>query len=214
MRPADATIPSDLLSAVDALVANQNESVAKERCEVILRGGAHALIRPIRKQDLALERQFLEALSPRSSRFRFLDTIQSPNPALVKQMVEIDPSRDVALIAVIAGETGEQQIGVARLSAEPDGRRCEFAVTVSDAWQRKGLGTHLMRRLSESAVARGLESMYSVDLADNDLMRGFAAHLGMRRDPDPNDSTQVIHSIDLETFDSALQAGHLLHSLR
>ena len=162
MRPVDAMIPSDLQSAANARVGAQDECVSKERCEVTLRGGTRALIRPIRKQDIALERQFIEALSPRSRRFRFLDTIQSPSPALLKQMVEIDPARDVALIALIVGETGEQQIGVARLCAEPDGRRCEFAVTVSDAWQRKGLGTHLMRRLSESAVARGLESMYSV----------------------------------------------------
>ena len=204
MRPVDAMVPSDLQSAANALVATQDERVSKEPREVILRGGTRALIRPIRAQDLALERQFLEALSPRSRRFRFLDTIQSPSPALLKQMVEIDPARDVALIALIAGETGEQQIGVARLCAAPDGRTCEFAVTVSDAWQRKGLGTHLMRRLIDSAVTRGLESMYSVDSADNDLMRGFAVHLGMRRETDPNDSTQVIHNVDLKTFDSAL----------
>jgi GNAT superfamily N-acetyltransferase len=196
-------IPSDFQSAAKALVGTQDECV-KEHCEVTLRGGTRALIRPIRKQDIDLERQFLEALSPRSRRFRFLDTIQSPSSALLKQMVEIDPARDVALIALIVGEAGEQQIGVARLCAALDGRRCEFAVTVSDAWQRKGLGTHLMRRLIDSAVARGLESMYSVDFADNDLMRGFAVHLGMRRETDPNDSTQVIHSVDLKTFESAL----------
>jgi GNAT superfamily N-acetyltransferase len=203
MRPVDAMIPSDLQSAPNTVVATQDECVSKERCEVILRGGARVLIRPIRKQDIALERQFFEALSLRSRRFRFLDTIQSPSPALLKQMVEIDPSRDVAIIALIVGETGEQQIGVARLCAAADGRTCEFAVTVSDAWQRKGLGTHLMRRLIERATARGLESMYSVDSSDNDLMRGFAVHLGMRRETDPNDSTQVIHSLDLKTFDSA-----------
>jgi len=43
--------------------------------------------------------------------------------------------------------------------------------------------------------------MYSVDAGNNDLMRGFAAHLGMRREIDPNDSTQVIHSLDLKTPD-------------
>jgi len=204
MRPLNAVIPSDSQSAASAQVAPQHECASNEQYQVILRDGARALIRHIRKQDIALERRFLEALSPRSLRLRFLDTIQSPSPALVKQMVEIDPARDVALIALIVGETGEQQIGVARLCAEPDGRRCEFAVTVSDAWQRKGLGTHLMRHLIECAVARGLESMYSVDLADNDLMRKFAIHLGMRSETDPNDSTQVIHSVDLKTFAGAL----------
>jgi len=196
-------IPADLQSAANAQTAAQDEPVLREQWDVILRSGAHALIRPIRKQDLALERRFIEALSPRSRRFRFLGTMKSPSPTLLKQLVEIDPARDVALIALIVGETGEQEIGVARLCAAPDRRSCEFAVTVSDAWQRQGLGTHLMRRLINSAVAWGLESMYSVDAADNDLMREFAIHLGMRRETDPNDPTQVIHSVDLKTLDSA-----------
>lgn len=203
MRPVDAMIAPELQSATGALTAAQDEPVPLEQWEVMLRGGERVLIRPIRKQDLDLERRFLEALSPRSRRFRFLDTIKSPSPALLKQLVEMDPARDVALIALIAGETGEQAIGVARLCAAPDRRRCEFAVTVSDAWQRKRLGTYLMRRLIESAVARGLEAMYSIDAAENDLMRGFAAHLGMRRETDPNDPTQVIHSVDLKTLDRA-----------
>lgn len=199
MRSSKAS--DGLASAGAALPATRVELGSDERWEVVLRGGAHAQIRPIRKDDRALERHFIEALSPSSRRFRFLDTMKSPSPKLLTQLVEIDPSRDVALIAVILAEGGEQQIGVARLCGAPDSRRCEFAVTVGDAWQRKGLGTHLMRCLTNSAVSRGFQSMYSVDASDNDSMRGFAAYLGMRREIDPNDSTQVIHSVDLGKFE-------------
>lgn len=192
----------DVVSATNALPVAQGAAVLTEQWDVVLRGGTHALIRPIRKQDYALERRFIEALSPRSRRFRFLDTIKSPSSALLKQLVEIDPTRDVALIALLVEETGEEQIGVARLCGAADLRSCEFAITVSDAWQRKGLGTHLMRQLRKSAVSRGVESMYSVDSADNEMMRGFALRLAMQRVIDPNDSTQVIHSVDLRTIDS------------
>lgn len=43
----------------------------------------------------------------------------------------------------------------------------------------------------------------SIDAANNDLMKGFAVRLGMHRESDPNDLTQVIHRADLKKFDRA-----------
>lgn len=162
----------------------------------VLHGGQSVLIREIREQDVELERRFIERLSPTSRRFRFLGTLVSPSDELLHQLVTLDPARDVALIALI-GEGAEQtEIGVARLSAEGD-ETCEFAVTVSDEWQHKGLGTLLMQHLINSAVERGIRSMHSFDAADNEPMREFAAHLGFKRTPDPDDGTRVVHSLDL-----------------
>ncbi|MGB4859799.1 MAG: GNAT family N-acetyltransferase [Dokdonella sp.] len=162
----------------------------------VLHDGQSVLIREIRKQDTELERRFIERLSPTSRRFRFLGTLISPSDDLLRQLVAVDPTRDVALIALI-GEGAEQtEVGVARLSAEGD-ETCEFAVTVSDDWQHKGLGTLLMQHLINSAVERGIKSMHSFDAADNEHMREFAAHLGFKRTPDPDDATLVVHSLDL-----------------
>ena len=163
-----------------------------------LRDGTLVMIRPLHKQDLELERSFINGLSPRSRRFRFLDTIKAPSEALLKQLIEIDPSTDAAYVALIAEGVEKHQIGVARLSARPDGKECEFAVTVSDAWQGKGLGTILMRHLIDLAKTRGIESMYSSDATDNDLMRKFAAHLHLSHSRDPEESAQVIYSLDLK----------------
>jgi N-acetylglutamate synthase-like GNAT family acetyltransferase len=170
---------------------------AVEDGETVLRDGHAILIRPIRSQDRAIERKFIESLSPRSRRFRFLGEMNSPSNSLLEQLVEIDASKDVALIALILEGTQEKEIGVARLSVGKDGRTCEFAVTVSDEWQRRGLGTLLMQRLIDSAKSHGIQSMYSMDAADNGPMQEFAKHLGFSRRPDPNDATQVLHSLDL-----------------
>ena len=162
----------------------------------VLHDGQSVLIREIREQDTELERRFIEGLSPTSRRFRFLGSLVSPSEELLQQLVTLDPARDVALIALI-GEGAEQtEIGVARLSAEGD-ETCEFAVTVSDEWQHKGLGTLLMQHLINSAVERGIKSMHSFDAADNEPMREFAAHLGFKRTPDPEDGTRVVHSLEL-----------------
>jgi GNAT superfamily N-acetyltransferase len=201
MSTEEKTTPSSPVHAASGKISSAPRDAAahKEQWQEVLRDGHHVLIRPIREQDMEMERRFIERLSPRARRFRFLGEVKSPSSALLKQLVDIEPSRDVALVALIVEGAQEQEIGVARLSAGPDGVSCEFAVIVTDEWQHKGLGTLLMQRLIDSAMARGLESMYSIDAADNDLMRELAQHLGFSRRPDPNDATQVLHSLDLKT---------------
>jgi GNAT superfamily N-acetyltransferase len=164
---------------------------------VVLRDGTRVLVRPIHADDMALERHFIEALSPTSRRFRFLETMNSPSDALLKQMTQINPSTDAAFIALIGESDQEREIGVARFSARPDGHDCEFAVTVSDEWQNKGLGSLLMGRLIEVARARGIHAMHSSDASDNTQMRHFAEHLGLAHQRDPDDVTLVRYSVDL-----------------
>ncbi len=164
---------------------------------MVLKDGTRVLVRPIHMDDIELERRFIQTLSPTSRRFRFLETMNAPSDALLKQMTVINPSTDAAYVAIIDEGGQPREIGVARFSARPDGHDCEFAVTVSDAWQNKGLGTLLMKRLTEVAMARGIKTMHSSDAADNTRMRQFAEHLGLQHRRDPDDATLVLYSMDL-----------------
>ena len=105
--------------------------------------------------------------------------------------------RGVAYIALVDNGPEQQEIGVCRYSANPDGLSCECAVAVSDEWQGKGLATILMQRLIQTARTHGIKCMYSRDAHDNQDMRKLAQHLGFRRNVDPNDPTLVIHALDL-----------------
>lgn len=165
--------------------------------EVLLGDGTRFLIRPIHENDVELERQFIEALSPSSRRFRFLDTMRSPSEALLKQMTSINNATDAAYVATMEVAGNARAIGVARFSAQPDGRDCEFAVAVADEWQHKGLGTLLVNRLIDVARSRGIRTMHSSDAADNAAMRKFAEHLNFRHERDPEDVTHVLYSVDL-----------------
>jgi GNAT superfamily N-acetyltransferase len=163
----------------------------------VLRDGTRVVVRPIGPDDTEQERRFIETLSPRVRRFRFLNTINEPSAELLRQMTVVDPAVGVAYVAVIGTGTDEQQIGVARFSAAASGLDCEFAVVVSDAWQNKGLGTLLMRRLVEHARARGIDTMHSSDASDNELMRSFAAHLQLQHERNPEDATMVLYSLNV-----------------
>jgi GNAT superfamily N-acetyltransferase len=162
-----------------------------------LRDGSHVLIRPIRKSDAAIERAFIERMSPESRHFRFLGYFKSPSDEFVGRLTDIDYQRDMAFVALVHDEGEKKEIGVSRYSVAPDGTSCECAVAVADEWQGRGLGVLLMRHLIEVARARGIKKMLSMDASDNLHMRDLAEFLGFRRRPDPDDTRQVIYTLSL-----------------
>ena len=162
-----------------------------------LRDGTTVLIRPISAADVGIEREFIERLSPQSRRYRFLGEIAAPGTALLDRLTHLDPAHEAAFVALVADGAHKREIGVARFSADKDDRSCECAVAVADEWQGKGLATLLMRHLIEIARQRGYRRMYSIDARDNENMRELAEFLGFERRADPDDTTQVVHSLAL-----------------
>ncbi len=162
-----------------------------------LRDGTHVLVRPIHKSDAAIERTFIERLSPESRHFRFLGYFKSPSDELVKRLTDIDYQRDMAFIALVHDTGEKKEVGVSRYSVAPDGTSCECAVAVADEWHGRGLGALLMRHLIEVARSRGIKKMRSMDSSDNLGMRDLAAYLGFKRQTDPEDARQVLYTLSL-----------------
>lgn len=162
-----------------------------------LRDRSSVLIRPITAQDKDAERAFIEGLSLQARRYRFLSQVRCPSEQLIEQLTDVDYVHDIAFVAVVQEDSHERIVGISRYSTDTTGERCECAVTVSDEWQDKGLGTLLMRHLIEVARARGIKRMTSIDSAENVRMQDLAAFLGFHRRADPDDATQVIHELDL-----------------
>lgn len=158
--------------------------------------GRQVLIRPIRREDAAAERDFIMALSPRTRRARFLEQIAEPTPELIEKLVDVDHVNDAAFVAVDAGKP-DRLVGVARYAVNNDPHECEIAVTVMDDWQGQGLDRALMQPLLETARRNGLRRMVSIDAANHHPMRELAQALGFQTRTDPDDPTQVIHSLTL-----------------
>jgi len=153
--------------------------------KVELPGGVTANIRPIRPEDAAIESAFVHGLSEQSKFLRFMFGLRDLTPMMLSRFTQIDYDRELALVAVIDTPDGEQQIGVARYTALPDGETCEFAIVVGDAWQGKGLARRLFGLLIEAARDRRLKVMTGVTLRENSRMIDLSKSLGFetRRDP-------------------------------
>jgi acetyltransferase len=152
-----------------------------------LPGGESLQLRPIRPEDAELEQRFVEGLSPESRRQRFQSSLSSLSPAMLARFTQIDYDREMALIAIARSGGADVEVGVCRYIQLADGRSCEFAIVVADAWQGRGLGRRMMERLVEVARARGLESMVGWIAAGNEPMLRLCRKLGFRpqEDGDP-----------------------------
>jgi acetyltransferase len=145
-----------------------------------LADGTVVTLRPIRPEDAAIERQFVNGLSDQSRYFRFMHAISEITPEMLARFTQIDYDREMAFIAVLGEAPDERQIGVARYSVDLFDEACEFAVVIADDWRGKGLGAELLRTLIESARQKGLRRMYGAVLAENVNMLKFAAKAGFR----------------------------------
>ena len=117
-----------------------------------------------------------------------MNSLQELSQQMLVRFTQIDYHNEMALIAVTAGDAGEEQIGVARYTTNLDKTSCEFALVVSDQWQSKGIGHHLMRNLMEIARDRDLERMDGQVLSDNQKMLDLMASLNFKIQNDPNDT--------------------------
>ena len=144
--------------------------------------GREVILRPIRPEDAEIEQAFMRALSDESRYSRFLSTVQELSPQMLARFTQIDYDREMALIATTEVNGLEVQIGVARYIINPDGKSCEFAVCIADAWQRRGIGHKLMGTLIDVARSNGLQRMEGEVLASNQCMldlvksEGFEIH--------------------------------------
>ncbi|MDX3234386.1 GNAT family N-acetyltransferase [Streptomyces sp. ME03-5709C] len=73
-----------------------------------------------------------------------------------------------------------------------DGDETEVALLVEDAWQRRGIGLDLLRRLAAQAVDAGCGSVYAVTQATNTGMIAAMRRLGLPLDHRTEDGTLVI----------------------
>ncbi|MCU7827748.1 MAG: bifunctional acetate--CoA ligase family protein/GNAT family N-acetyltransferase [Candidatus Thiodiazotropha sp. (ex Myrtea sp. 'scaly one' KF741663)] len=153
-----------------------------------LPNGTNIVIRPIRPEDVDLEQNFTRQLSDEAKYFRFMSSVQELTQDMLMRFTQIDYHYEMALIAVMEAGTHEVELGVARYVTNPDKKSCEFALVVSDKWQRQGIGHKLMHQLMEIARDRGLEKMEGEVLSNNFKMLDLMKSLYFRISTSPEDS--------------------------
>jgi GNAT superfamily N-acetyltransferase len=143
-----------------------------------LPGGEAVAVRPIRPDDAGRLHEHLRGLSEQSRRNRFLGAVNELPPREIERLARMDRPGELALVAFAASAPDGAMIAEAIHVLEPESARCEFALSVADAWQRRGLGTLLLRLIECRAQLIGARHLFGDVLRDNAAMKGLARKRG------------------------------------
>jgi len=132
--------------------------------DVVLRDGASVRIRAAKPTDEAAILAFLGGLSDESRWLRFRSKATDLK-ATARNWSGVEECSDCCVLAV----HGPDVVGQASYDGTAEDR-AEVGFTVADAYQGRGLGTLLLKRLAEAAVADGVAVFEADVLAENNRM--------------------------------------------
>lgn len=141
---------------------------AAARTALLLPDGSEVVLRLAGPEDLSAVSALHGRCSARTRLHRYLSGGPGPSPAQLSRL--LDPARSTTLVAeVVEGSgghgSGDQIIAMANLVGE--GLQAEVALLVEDAWQGRGLGTALLRRIGVLAARMGCAALVAHGHAEN-----------------------------------------------
>jgi RimJ/RimL family protein N-acetyltransferase len=144
-----------------------------------LADGALVHVRHVRPSDERMLRAAFRELSARSRYQRFLGPVSELSDALWRYLCDVDGRDHVAFVAL---DAESRAVGVARFVRQwMTPSSAEVAITVADAWQRRGLGGLLVALLVESARSGGVEAFVAYAIPNNVGIRRLLARHGPLR---------------------------------
>ena len=172
---------------------------------VVLDDGSEVLVRPVRPEDKPLFVAGWAELSDETVYRRFLqprDVLSVQELALFTELDHVDHEA----IGAIADGRG---VGVARYVRDATRpHAAEAAIVVVDAWQGRGLGGKLLRRLCARATENRIRVFTATLLASNEAILSLLGSLGevvLRRREGASIEVDVELPVELPTLEHVLR---------
>ena len=162
-----------------------------------LNDGTELILRPIRPEDEPLEYEMLSSCSEETIRSRYYQNIKNISHAMLVRSCHIDYDRDMTIVAEMRTGKERRLVGIGSLTVDVNGGTAgEFAITVHDDFQKKGLASKLLDLLIGIAVEKGLTEFYGFLEPTNGRMTYLCEKLGMTRSRTPDDLVRVSLSLN------------------
>ena len=163
------------------------------------------VVRPIRPEDEAQHRAFVDGLQPDDLRLRFFNVRRELPRSEMARLAQIDYAREMAFIAVRTLPGGASEtLGVVRAVTDPDNIDAEFAVIVRSELKARGLGRLLMDKMIAYLRTRSTQRMVGYILRENASMRGLARSLGFKAETATSDGDAVFVVLPLAGKNAAV----------
>jgi len=143
-----------------------------------LNDGTPITLRPIKPEDEPLWLDLLGSCSKESIYSRFRYNFHYDSHEIATQFCYIDYVREIAIVAEIKEKGKKKLIGVGRLIADPDLTSVEYAILITDAFQKRELGTILTNYCIEIAKKWKMNKIFAETTKDNKAMVAVFKKLG------------------------------------
>jgi GNAT superfamily N-acetyltransferase len=151
-----------------------------EESTIRLTSGDSIRIRLLRMADETALKDLFYCLSNESIYQRFMNHKKRHPHEEMLDLVDVDCERNMALVATRDGNETPELIAMARYDVDPATQLADVALVVLDAWQGKGVGTALFRRLADVGRKRGVAGFTADVLVENGRMLAIFNKSGLR----------------------------------
>jgi RimJ/RimL family protein N-acetyltransferase/ACT domain-containing protein len=173
--PFTATEISRAAALLELASASGGRRLPPPRTSVQLADGSEVLLRAATAADAPLVAALHARCSPQTRALRSLSTRPGLAAAKLAQLVGADGSTSVLAVTTDGGAA----VGLANLIGTGP-TTAEVALMVEDAWQGRGVGTALARKLVERARADQLTELTAVSQVSNHAMTRVLRRAGLR----------------------------------
>ncbi len=142
----------------------------------LLPDGTQMLFRPIHPTDEPAMRDLFYKLSEQSKFYRFMGHLKRVPRSQIEDFVYIDHRSEVTIVGVLREAHGEDIVAVGSYYLDPKANKAEVAFTVTDKWQRHGIGTFMLKHLARIARRNGISGFTAEVLSENKGMRTVFDH--------------------------------------
>lgn len=153
------------LADLNRFLADRSFAIAERRVH----------LRLLTQHDIDLWTDFVRSCSPQSLWMRFLSPF-SPTPEAARRFCDIDPDEEVAIVAETIDEDRTKLVAIARLIKCGDTGQAEYAVIVTDSWQKKTLGRLLLEACLDLSKHLGISVVNAEIVQENFPMNKVLNH--------------------------------------
>jgi len=160
----------------------------------VLDDGTLLMFRSMQPTDEPALKDLFYDLSQQTIYYRFMSQMKALPRRQIKNLVYINHRTDVALVATIPEMHGDEIVGVGRYYLDERTNLAEVAFIVRDTWQNRGVGTMLLKKLTDIARRHGISGFTAEVLRENRAMQSVLnkSNAQIQVTPDQNTLSYVL----------------------
>jgi RimJ/RimL family protein N-acetyltransferase len=143
-------------------------------------------VRPLRAGDEPRLQEFFQSHTPDTIYERYGCLVSTMTAERASALVNVDQARDCALGIFAPAPGGEVLLAVGRYCLDTSGGAAELAFVVRENMRGLGMGTTLLRLLTQTARDRGLARLWAQTNNHNADMLGIFRRAGFSLVPEPD----------------------------